>query len=139
MQGDRLGIWNSMMRRVLCVWLPQWPLQQWCATQPEGKNRPSDVLKDGAGVAVALYDRTARSALAIAYCSPAAQARSIRPGMPLAEATAVAADRKRPAACCYQRYDPLTGAVPWWPWQVGANVSVPSWDWKRPGIRKACF
>jgi protein ImuB len=27
--------------------------------------------------------------------------------MPLAEATAVAADATRPAACCYQRYDPL--------------------------------
>lgn len=28
--------------------------------------------------------------------------------MPLAEATAVAADRARPAACCYQRYDSLS-------------------------------
>ena len=96
-----------MMRRVLCVWLPQWPLQQWCATQPEGKNRPADVVGNSGGVAVALYERTTRGALEIAYCSPAAQARSIRAGMPLAEATAVAADRARPAACCYQRYDPL--------------------------------
>ena len=66
----------------MCVWLPQWPLQHWLATQLEAKER---------NIAAALYENSARGGQQIAYCSPAAMARGIRPGMPVAEATALAA------------------------------------------------
>jgi len=77
------------MKRVLCVWLPHWPLQHWGETHPELKTET---------LAVALYEEASRGALRIVECSAAAWARRIRPGMSLAEATALAnppADKNR--------------------------------------------
>lgn len=82
------------MKRVLCVWLPHWPLQHWGETHPELKTET---------LAVALYEEASRGALRIVECSAAAWARRIRPGMSLAEATALrSADDLR-----LERYDPV--------------------------------
>ncbi len=80
------------MKRALCIWLPNWPLQRLAATRAELSSR-----------AVVLYQwHAARSARVVAYCPALAAAAAgpwdddprhtagIRAGMPLAEATALA-------------------------------------------------
>jgi protein ImuB len=71
------------MKRVLCIWLPNWPVQRLCAARPELKGR-----------AVALYASAGHPALPRAARGPAIVARSaeaaaqgVALGMPLAEAT----------------------------------------------------
>ncbi len=66
------------MTRILCIWLPNWPIQRLVSQQPELAERP-----------LILHDTpTGRGARVIA-CSAAARAAGLRVGMPLAEATAV--------------------------------------------------
>lgn len=63
------------MKRVMCVWLPQWPLQRLLASQPEHRNR-----------AVVLFTDMGRRGLRVVDCSREARQRGITLGMPLAEA-----------------------------------------------------
>jgi protein ImuB len=88
------------MKRALCIWLPQWALQRLAADRAELSDR-----------AVVLYRFAAAStARVVAYCPRLATAAAtpwqhdilrthgIDPGMPLAEATALAAYREEQAA-----------------------------------------
>jgi protein ImuB len=90
------------MKRALCIWLPNWPLQRLAAAREELRSR-----------AVVLYQRhAAGSARVVACAAPLASAAAgpwrrsslapagIRPGMPLAEALALAspAEAPRPSA-----------------------------------------
>jgi protein ImuB len=67
-----------MRKRVLCVWLPHWPLQETLARRPEWK-----------GQAVVLYSTGGRGGQAVVARSRPAAARGVRPGMPLAQARAL--------------------------------------------------
>ncbi len=70
------------MQRILCIWLPGWPLQRQVAARPELRVGP-----------LALYARDPRRGERIVACSSAAYQRGIRPGMPLTEAQAVGEKR----------------------------------------------
>ena len=68
-----------MMKRVLCVWLPNWPLQRLFAAQPELKGRP-----------VVLYNDARLNAgspgLHVLICSRQAALQGVEAGLTLAEA-----------------------------------------------------
>jgi len=67
------------MRTILCVWLPEWPLQRFAAAHGELK-----------GKAVLLYEAPGRGGLQVAaYASPDGKSFGIRAGMPVAEAIAL--------------------------------------------------
>jgi protein ImuB len=66
------------MKRILAIWLPNWPVQRLLADQPEPQGR-----------AVVLYEQDARYGDRVKACSAAAIALGIRPTMPLAEAQAL--------------------------------------------------
>jgi protein ImuB len=66
------------MQRILCIWLPNWPIQRLVAVRPELNGRP-----------VVLHARDARRGQCVAACSAAARTHGARVGMPLAEATAL--------------------------------------------------
>jgi len=70
------------MKRALCIWLPNWPVQRLAAARPELKGEP-----------IVLYE-TCRGARRVTACSAQAEALGIAPGMPLAEATALSAQPK---------------------------------------------
>ena len=59
-------------------------------------------------LSAALYERDARRGLQIAYCSRAARAHGIRPGMPVAEATALASGAPGCAPLRLAPYEPLS-------------------------------
>lgn len=65
------------MRRVLCVWLPRWPIQRLRRERTELKQVP-----------LILY-APSRGRMVVALCSPRASKERIKPGMPLAEARAI--------------------------------------------------
>ena len=67
------------MKRALCIWIPNWPIQRVAAARPELKGRP-----------VVLYE-TYRGGRRVTACSAQAEAMGIAIGMPLAEATALSA------------------------------------------------
>lgn len=73
------------MRRLLCIWFPNWPLQRLCVAQPKLKHRP-----------VALYEQ--RRGRKIVACSQVALERGIVPGMPVAEAPGIHLEEYQPAA-----------------------------------------
>jgi nucleotidyltransferase/DNA polymerase involved in DNA repair len=75
------------MKRALCIWLPNWPVQRLAAARPELKGQP-----------IVLYEtyRGARRAIA---CSAQAEALGIAPGMPLAEAMAISTEYSVLRAC----------------------------------------
>ena len=64
------------MKRILCLWLPQWPIQRLRVLRPELDRQP-----------LALFTTAARGKKVVAFCSPEAAQCGIAPGMPLAEAT----------------------------------------------------
>src|SRR3954462_2369502 len=66
------------MTRILCLWLPNWPIQRAIHCRPELKDRP-----------VALVVSGPRGSEVAACCS-AAVAEGVRPGMPLVEAQSLA-------------------------------------------------
>lgn len=68
------------MRRILCLHLPNWPIQRLAAAKPE-----LDARK-----ALVLHHRDARRGQLVAHCNAAAAQRGVRIGMPLAEATTLA-------------------------------------------------
>jgi protein ImuB len=67
-----------MMTRILCLWLPNWPIQRLIQFRPELKSRP-----------LALVASTPRGGQ-VAACSSSAAAQGIHPAMPVAEAQALA-------------------------------------------------
>ncbi|MGE0758754.1 MAG: DNA polymerase Y family protein, partial [Pirellulaceae bacterium] len=66
------------MKRMLCIWFPHWPLQRLLVAKPELEQR-----------AVILYSRWGNRGQRVTACSAQAAAAGVRPGMPLAEATAL--------------------------------------------------
>ena len=66
------------MKRVLCVWLPNWPVQRIFIARPELEQR-----------ALVLHARDPRRGERVVYCSEAAWQCGVRPGMALAEAAAL--------------------------------------------------
>src|SRR5262245_52635788 len=66
------------MKRVLCMWLPRWPIQRLCRGEPELSRQP-----------LALYAPGAGGKVFVTVCSLAAARRGVAPGMPLAEARAL--------------------------------------------------
>jgi protein ImuB len=73
-----------MMKRVICIWIPRWPLERLYAARPELRHVP-----------LALYERQARGGLRIVAASPLAEQRQVTPGMTVAEATSMAAGSRR--------------------------------------------
>src|SRR5262245_51624079 len=67
----------QLMTRILCLWLPNWPIQRLVRSRPELKKRP-----------VALVAQGPRGGL-VAACSNAAAAGGVFAGQPLAEAQAL--------------------------------------------------
>jgi protein ImuB len=62
------------MKRILCLWLPNWTIQRLVSEQPELRGRP---------IVLHAPDRGKPT---VAACSPGAARRGVCPGMPLAEA-----------------------------------------------------
>jgi protein ImuB len=67
-----------LMTRILCLWLPNWPIQRAIRCRPELKDRP-----------VVLVVNSSRGG-EVAGCCGTAASQGVRPGMPLAEAQALA-------------------------------------------------
>jgi protein ImuB len=63
----------NVMKRILCIWLPNWPIQRLVVARPELKGR-----------AVILHARQGSRGQRVAACSPAASAVGVRREMPLA-------------------------------------------------------
>ena len=63
------------MKRLLCVWLPNFPLQRLYREQPNNRARPCS-----------LYQQTARHGIRVVFCSREAMEDGIRPGISLADA-----------------------------------------------------
>ena len=70
------------MRRVLCVWFPNWPIQRQAALRPELER-----------AAVVLHAERGSRGSYVVTCSEAAAHRGVRPGIPLAEAAALLGER----------------------------------------------
>src|SRR5262245_36815232 len=95
------------MRRVLCIWLPNWPIQrvervQRGARSAEREAHSSEcrvfcahsALRASRSALHVLYAPAGRSKFQVTACSSSARQEGVMPGMPLAEARALA-----PAAC----------------------------------------
>src|SRR5688572_18048012 len=67
------------MKRILCLWLPHWPIQRLIAVRPELRGRP-----------LVLYARQGSRGQRVVAGSPEAIAMGVRGDMPLTEATALA-------------------------------------------------
>lgn len=65
------------MKRVMCVWLPEWPLQRLQSVHREDEPEP---------VPRVLYAESARRGLRVVICCRNTARQGVRPGMPLAEA-----------------------------------------------------
>ena len=65
------------MKRILCLWLPSWPIQRIVHSRPELKGQPLVFMASG--------PRGGK----VVICSCAAAAQGVRPGMPVAEAQAL--------------------------------------------------
>jgi protein ImuB len=99
------------VKRVMCVYLPKWPLQRLRHDRPELRDK-----------SVALVNRQIAARPQVTFCSAQASRRGVRPGMPLAEAVtidptlcAVDEDPKKDALALQrmlkwaERYSPLFG------------------------------
>src|SRR5437867_11034943 len=67
------------MKRVMCVWLPGWPIQRLRQARSELSEQP-----------LVLYAPASRNILRVTACSASAAQPGVTPGMPLAEARALA-------------------------------------------------
>jgi protein ImuB len=81
------------MTRILCLWLPNWPIQRLARSQPELSGRP-----------LVLQTPAVRGS-SVAACCRAAVARGVRVGMPLAEAKSLA------GTLAIAPYDPAADAA----------------------------
>ncbi|MCA9258767.1 MAG: DNA polymerase Y family protein [Planctomycetales bacterium] len=68
------------MARILCVWLPQWPLQR---VRQDMRRRGETPLPEG------VYELNQRGVCCLIACSAATAARGVEVGMPVAEADAL--------------------------------------------------
>src|SRR6266704_3622305 len=82
------------MKRVMCVWLPGWPIQRLGQAQPELSQQP-----------LVLYAPASRNILRVTACSSCAAQRGVAPGMPLAEAKALGA-KAQEKPLCFELHDP---------------------------------
>ena len=71
------------MKRILCLWFPNWPIQRLIVANPELK-----------GQATALYALDPRRGQRVVYVSRLARETGLQPGMSLAEAEALEASHK---------------------------------------------
>src|SRR5262245_10758969 len=101
------------MRRILCLWLPNWPIQRLCAARRVHQrsamhlSRSNKVhfasLMHPTHTPILLHARDPRRGELIVACSDAARDCGVRLNMPLAEAAALA---QRDGACTIQPHDP---------------------------------
>src|SRR5438105_209686 len=91
------------MKRILCVWLPRWPIQRFRHAQPaliEAAWASRRVYPGGLGRTVGMNPAAralvlfapARGKMVVTACSPGAARCGVVPGMPLAEAKALGMD-----------------------------------------------
>ncbi len=66
------------MKRILCIWLPHWPIQRIAIAHPELQAKT-----------IVLHTRDSRRGVQVAYCSRSAEKKGIWPGMSLAEVAAI--------------------------------------------------
>lgn len=71
-------------KRILCVWIPNWPIQRITKSQPDLKKHP-----------LALYEHGPRGGLRIGFTSFLARKNGIQAGIPVADATARLGSRLR--------------------------------------------
>ncbi|HWC91127.1 MAG TPA: hypothetical protein VG433_15765, partial [Pirellulales bacterium] len=83
------------MKRVICIWIPRWPLERLYAARPELRH-----------TALALYESQARGGARVVAVSPLAEQRKVTPGMTVAEATSVAAGPRRGGRASALRLEP---------------------------------
>src|SRR5690606_21929828 len=79
--------WRSMMKRVLCIWFPNWPVQCLRRARPELDRTP-----------LILFHERPQGGHVVVHCSDEAARAGVRVGMSLAEADAMLefADREHP-------------------------------------------
>src|SRR3954471_19678031 len=75
-----------MKRRILCLYLPNWPIQQLAARNPAFRT-PQSALP------ILLHSRDSRRGGLVVACNAAAVDCGVRLGMPLAEAAALVEHR----------------------------------------------
>ncbi len=66
------------MKRILCIWLPNWPIQRLSVVHPELKQHP-----------LALYEVDSRRGQLVAYCNRTSRTRGVHCGMRLSDAQAL--------------------------------------------------
>ncbi|MEZ6065105.1 MAG: DNA polymerase Y family protein [Planctomycetaceae bacterium] len=89
------------MRRVICVWFPEWPVQRVKAMLPEPDRRRLPIV---------LYHDDGRGGCRVAACCPATARRGVAAGMSLAEAQGVlGTSRRQPPR--FLPYDPREDAL----------------------------
>src|SRR3954470_11512966 len=84
------------MTRILCLWLPNWAIQQALRCRPELNGRAVALLS-GSAISKSTTGRTSSSRSTqsiVAVCCARAMKQGVRPGMPLAEAQALVRDLK---------------------------------------------
>lgn len=72
--------WTSRMKRQLCLWFPNWPVQRLKAAHPALRNRPLVLFQPCRGRDV------------VTACCRSARAAGVRPDLPLAEAKVLLGD-----------------------------------------------
>jgi protein ImuB len=98
-----------MRRRILCLYLPQWPIQRLRGELKKAKvRRTKDEGSDNfvlrpSSFALILHARDPRRGDVVAVCDAAADERGVRVGMPLAEAAALA---RHGGKCLIWPHDP---------------------------------
>lgn len=73
-----------MTGRIVCVWLPHWPVQRIQGEQPELKGHP-----------IVFHGESGRAGQRVVEASPTACRAGVRPGMPLAEAQSLLSKKHR--------------------------------------------
>ncbi|GAA4420693.1 DNA polymerase Y family protein [Bremerella cremea] len=84
------------MKRILAVWLPNWPIQRWQASEPEQRDR------------VQVLSQVERRGQCVVACCDRGYQMGIRPGMPVAEVNTLLQARGLSAteAMTHRPYDP---------------------------------
>ncbi|MCI0642672.1 MAG: DNA polymerase Y family protein, partial [Gemmataceae bacterium] len=81
------------MKRVLCIWFPEWPIQRLRAARPELKKVVGTLRvpssNDGTRSVPTILHALVRGKLVVRACCASAAQRGVTPGMPLAEAKAL--------------------------------------------------
>ena len=75
---EKTDLQKSQPRRILCLWLPEWPIQRLIVAEPELRQQR-----------VVLFRTDSRKGKLVASASPLARRLGIRRDMPMAEAKAL--------------------------------------------------